>query len=235
MSGIENKYENLYSRDGYGYKYLNMNKLLKILMVHIMIFLLIVLVFNETFKVILIITYFSIILVEFLFLVGCYEDGFKIDRKGIKYYRLFKPKQILYNKINSIVISHAVGRAASIGYIGKYERCSNGKLRFRPYPWVTLCNKIPDKISKEFSSTLDSVTVDYLLKKNGMIYSFVWNQWAMENLLAEFEGDFYITKSIAVRYKNELQEMVIKYKIQEEKIHIVTDAVATHFLWDNDF
>lgn len=65
-----------------------------------------------------------------------------------------------------------------------------------------------------------------------MIYSFVWNKWAMENLLAEFEGDFYISKSIAVRYKKELQEIAIKYNIGEERIHIVTDTVATHFLWD---
>ena len=68
-----------------------------------------------------------------------------------------------------------------------------------------------------------------------MIYSFIWNKWVMENLIAEFNGGFYITKSIAVRYKKELQEMVIKYKIHEDKIHIVIDSVATHFLWDNDF
>lgn len=234
MSGIRNKCGNLYSRDGYGYNYLNANKIIKILIVHMMIFLFIILVFNATFKEIIVVIYFVLVLAEFLFLVGCYADGFKIDRIGIKYYRLFKPKKVLYKEIKSIVISHAVGRAASVGYLGKYERCSSGKMRFRPYPWVTLCDKVPDKVIKEFSYTLDSVTVDYLLGKNGMVYSFIWNKWAMENLMAEFDGDFYVTKSIAVRYKKELQEMAIKYEICEEKIHIVTDTVAIHFLWDND-
>lgn len=233
MSRIENRYGNLYRK--YGCMYLNKKKLLRILLVNLTIFLFILFIFSEPVKEYVVLIYLCLVLTEFLLLAAAFTYSYKFDSKKIKYNILFMRKEISYKEIKSIVISHAIGLTPSVSYLGKYKRCSSGKVRFRPYPWITLCDEIPKKIIREFQYTLTGQDVDALLKKNGMIYSFVWNKRAVENLLEEFEGDFYISKSIAVRYKKELQEIAIKYEIGEERIHIVTDTVATHFLWDNDF
>ena len=158
-----------------------------------------------------------------------------IENTGITIYKLFQKKEIKYSEIKYIVISHAVGRTSTVGYLGKFRRCSGGKIRFKPYPWITLCNKISDKITKEVSDTLDRKSVDYLLKKNGFIYSFIWNRYAMEKLLIHPEVNIFISKSIEVRYKREIEELVVKYDIPKDRLHIIKDKVVMHFLWDNEF
>ncbi|MDD3361690.1 MAG: hypothetical protein PHW34_08465 [Hespellia sp.] len=235
MFRIVNNSNRIYSRDGYGYKYLTINKTLKILLIHIFIFLFLIIFVKEPYKKIAMGVYAAIVITECIFLLGCYADGYMYNGTKMQYYQLYKKRFIKYKEINSMIVSHAVGRTGSIGYLGKYKRCNNGKVRFKPYAWITLCNKPPDKIKKNYNYTLDGTSVDYSLKTSGLIYSFIWNESVVDSMLKEYEGNFYITNSIALRYKKEIEAIIIKYKIRSERIHIITDIIATHFLWDNDF
>ena len=57
----------------------------------------------------------------------------------------------------------------------------------------------------------------------------------MEKLLIHPEVNIFISKSIEVRYKREIEELVVKYDIPKDRLHIIKDKVAMHFLWDNEF
>lgn len=49
------------------------------------------------------------------------------------------------------------------------------------------------------------------------------------------EVNIFISKSIEVRYKREIEELVVKYDIPKDRLHIIKDKVVMHFLWDNEF
>lgn len=226
----------IYDRNGYGYRYYNANKILKIVFIHILILFFIRLMIHEPLREIIMVVYASCVFMECVFFFACYVDGYIVKDTEINYYKAFKKKSIKYKDINSIVVSQAYGKN-SVGYLGRYKKNADGKIRFKPYPWITMCGVgvIPDKILNGYDGTLTSLGVDYYLKKNGLIYSLLWNRLLVENLLMQYEGKFYITNSIAVRYRKELNEFSEKYKVGTDRIYIITDVVAVHFMWDNDF
>lgn len=226
--------ENVYTRCGNGYH--NKKKLLKTLMVHILIFIIIMIScsFDRELRDVILVIYLCIIFMEGLHITNRYIEGYRADESKIQYYHRLKKQYIMYSGVNSIVVSHA--RAESYrGYLGKFKRCTNGKIRYFPYPWITLCDTIPEKIIKKYNYTLNGRNVDYLLRKNGLIYSFMWNDWVMENLFTQYKGDFYVTTSIATRYKRKMQAIIDMYRIEKERIHIIPDEVASYPTWNNDF
>lgn len=234
MFGID-VYKKIYNRDLDEHKFISYYKILEIFIIDFLLFLLLKMMFRELVYDIVFILYISVIILQVIYITDYFRNGFSIENTGITIYKLFQKKEIKYSEIKYIVISHAVGRTSTVGYLGKFRRCSGGKIRFKPYPWITLCNKISDKITKEVSDTLDRKSVDYLLKKNGFIYSFIWNRYAMEKLLIHPEVNIFISKSIEVRYKREIEELVVKYDIPKDRLHIIKDKVVMHFLWDNEF
>ena len=223
--------------EGSEYKFPLSKKIFMIyFIIHFIILVTILLVTYSDLRSALLMLYAAIVFMEVVMFTGIFAERFMIESDGIRFYKFFKCSKVLYKEIDSIVISHAWhDRHPGAGWLGKFKRCSSGKIRFRPYPWITCCDRIPDKVIAEVSKTLLSSDVDYFLKNNGLLYSFLWNRCAMENLLMHQEVNLFITNSIAVRYRTEIEEMAAKYKVLDERIHIIKDKVAMQWLWDNDF
>ena len=234
---MQKKQQTVYGREGSEYKFPPSKKIFMIyFIINFIILVTILLVTYSDLRSALLMLYAAIVFMEVVMFTGIFAERFMIESDGIRFYKFFKCSKVLYKEVNSIVISHAwQGKGKYHAYYGKFKRCSSGKIRFQPYPWITCCDRIPDKVMSDFSDTLRGTDVDYFLKKNGLLYSFIWNRCAMENLLMHHEVNLFITRSISVRYKAEIEEMAAKYKVHDERIHIIKDKVAMQWLWDNDF
>lgn len=229
---MQKKHQSWHSREQVKYQFPFTNK---ILMTYLIILVVILLATYSYLRTVFLMFYAVIVFMNVLIVAIALIERFKIESDGIKFYKFFRCSKVLYKDVSSIVISHAWHEGKSAGFLGRYKKSVNGKIRFRPYPWITCCDRIPDKVMSDFSDTLRGTDVDYFLKKNGLLYSFIWNRCAMENLLMHHEVNLFITRSISVRYKAEIEEMAAKYKVPNERIHIIKDKVAMEWFWDNDF
>jgi len=216
---------NLYGRQRGGYH----NKVILsiIIICHLYVLFLAIFFHNYITKVIALIYFLSFGLILTTLIFARYREGFRVLSNEIEYYRNFKKKHIKYCDINGIVVSAGMALYRS-GGLGRY-RIKYGKLSFQSYPWFTICSKSPSEIMKrEYDYTLTGRSVDELLRKDIFVYSFCYNKKMLKELLENYQGDYYITRSLATQYWDDMQSYIDHYNISNMRIHIVSDKVRKY-------
>ena len=129
---VKKKQQTVYGREEAGYQFPPSKK---ILMVHLILLVTILLATYSYLRTVLLLVYAVIVFLEVLIFMGVFTVRLKIESDGIIFYTFFKRSKVLYKEIDSIVISHAWhDRHPGAGWLGKFKRCSGGKIRFQPYP-----------------------------------------------------------------------------------------------------
>lgn len=238
--GKEKLYDNLYDRWSLGkcrwWGYRNKKMMNKILCVHFFIFLFVLKgmghVANDVRDVIIFIL-LAVLFIEVAVIGARYKDGYQIKKEELIYHKGFLREKVCYIDIENIVISHAFSAHSSV-YLGRWV-IKKGKLCFVPYPWLSLCKQglaLEQLLKQRHNETLTGKLIDNALKKDGLIYSFCWNAQSAEEVLKNFRGNYYITAAIAARYRKEISELIKKYDISVEKIHIIEDVEKRNILWE---
>lgn len=163
----------------------------------------------------------------FLWFMFCFRrkmEGYQLKSTKIIFSRFFKKKSLNYSELNHVIISVAWRNTRSATYIGR-TIAKGGKLSVKNYPWITLCKTEPKTLKKVWDREVIGSLVDNVVGRENFLYSFVWRENEFtKDMLSTFQGTYYITYSIYARYWEEVEEIIKRYKIAEERIYIIKDC-----------
>lgn len=165
-------------------------------------------------------------------------EGYIIQDDGIFFKYRFMKNKLLYEDIKVIIISNAQGnyRITKTPYITVIGGEKNEILQYcvdSPKRHVLTSNDIRYKLGAAIGC-FHPGNIQEIFKKGSFIiynYGFVWNQREMYKIFKGFLGDYYIAESVLENFRNEFDDIVKKYDIGSERIHVINDSINGKFIW----
>lgn len=161
------------------------------------------------------------------FFAGKMSDGYAIYEDGLFFKYRFKDNKLLYKDIKCIIISNwqrGMSKAPEVTVIGG----NMDKIRqyfSLPKSHVLTGDVIRYFLGAEIGCYHPGNIWEILKKGSSTIYNygFVWNKREMYKILEGFSGDYYVAKSVIEKFHEEFNNILEKYSISNERIHIIND------------
>lgn len=170
--------------------------------------------------------------------LGKLSGGYIIEKDGIYYKYWFRSNKLYYQDINCIIISNnaydnrRIMKEACVTIIGGEQ---NDILQY-----CTQNNKSHVLTRRDIEYKLGasigfhhSGNIWELFKKGSTAihnYDFGWNKKEMYKLLEGYQGNYYIAASVISNFKKEFDDIVERYGIADERIHILDDSTNGKFI-----
>lgn len=165
------------------------------------------------------------------------REGYIIREDGIFFNYRFRENKLLYEEIKVIIISNTQGnyRITKIPYVAVIGGESNEILQYcmdSPKRHVLTSNDIRYKLGAAIGCFHPENVWEIFKKGSSIIYNygFVWNQREMYKIFKGFLGDYYIAESVLENFCDEFDDIVKKYDIGSERIHVINDSINGEFM-----
>jgi hypothetical protein len=165
------------------------------------------------------------------------REGYIIQDDGFFFKYRFMKNKLLYKDIKCIIISNTQGnyRITKTPYVTVIGGEKEEILQYcidSPKRHVLTSNNIRYKLGAEIGCFHPENIREIF--KTGVIYNygFVWNEREMYKIFKGFLGDYYIAASVLENFRDEFDDIVKKYDISSNRIHVINDSINGKFIWN---
>lgn len=146
------------------------------------------------------------------FSVQFFQDGYIIRHDEIVFFHKFKKNRKKLKEIEAVVISNAYIYFHGTNPINMWK---NGKII--PCPWFTLFfEKIDPMEVGLYPDKVTSIEIENKIFKSKQKVGFIYQKDVIDEIMEKYTGNIYITKSLYLNFKNEIDE-----RAATKSIHII--------------
>jgi hypothetical protein len=164
-------------------------------------------------------------------------EGYIIQDDGFFFKYRFTKNKLLYKDIKCIIISNTQGnyRITKTPYVTVIGGEKDEILQYcidSPKRHVLTSNNIRYKLGAEIGC-FHPENIREIFKTSVIYnYGFVWNEREMYKIFKGFLGDYYIAASVLENFRDEFDDIVKKYDISSNRIHVINDSINGKFIWN---
>lgn len=166
------------------------------------------------------------------------REGYIIQDDGICFQYRFMKNKLLYKDIKCIIISngqenYTIVKTPYITVIGGEQDKILQYCIDSPKRHVLTSSDIRYKLGAEIGCYHPGNIREMFKKGSSIIYNygFVWNKREMYKILKGFRGDYYIAASVQENFRDEFDDIIKKYDISSERVHVIDDSTNGNYIW----
>lgn len=167
------------------------------------------------------------------------REGYSVLDDGIFFKYRFMKNKLLYKDIKCIIVSNGTGNYTIVKtpYVTVIGGEQDEILQYctdSPKRHVLTSSDIWYKLGAEIGCYHPGNIREVFKKGSSVIYNygFVWNKREMHKIFKGFQGNYYIAASVYENFRGEINDIVKKYDISSERIHIINDSTNGKFIWN---
>lgn len=167
------------------------------------------------------------------------REGYIILDDGIFFKYRFRKNKLQYKDIKCIIISNGQGNYTIVKtpYITVIGGEQDKILQYcidSPKRHVLTSSDIRYKLGAEIGCYHPGNIREIFKKGSSIIYNygFVWNKREMYKIFKGFLGDYYIAASVYENFRDEFDNILKKYDIGSERVHVIDDSTNGNYIWN---